>query len=717
MESKRTAKGGAIQDLYNLARLYGVEIAFDDVTGRRREASADSLLAVLASLGAPAAKLGDVKQALRDRRQSLWRRGVEPVMLAWDGGPAEAAIRLPRSQARGAWECVLHCEDGSERRWSGRLEELADGDSAVVERTAYVEKRLPLPHRIPLGYHRLVIELGGRQFETLLLAAPTRAYSPQGRGWERSWGVFLPLYALHSQESWGAGDFDDLADLAQWVQDLGGGLVGTLPLLAAFLDEPYEISPYAPVSRLFWNEFYVSLRNVPELPLSGAARELLASSEFHREVGDLRSAPLVDYRRQMALKRRVLEELSRSFFAKPSDRVAAFERYAADEPQLHDYAAFRAVGDRLRTPWSQWPAPLRDGEIKEGDYNEDVKRYHLYAQWLVHQQLEALAERERAGGAGLYLDLPLGVNRDGYDVWRERPSFALGVEGGCPPDVVFPKGQNWGFTPLHPERIRERSYRHVRAFVQHQLEFAKTLRIDHMASFHRVFWIPPGAEAGDGVYVRYPAEELYAVFSLESHRHRTILIGEDLGTVPPEVPAAMARHNFHRMYVVQYEVKPDPGAALPDPPAASVASVNTHDMPPFAAFWEGTDTAQRRGMGLIGAEAAEEEIALRAKFRGALYRFLHAQGLVDEANEAAVYHACLAFLRDSPARLLLVNLEDLWRETQSQNVPSTGGESPNWRRKARLSLEEICADPRVREILQDLARALAPVNGRRPTSR
>src|SRR5205085_1675658 len=155
--------------------------------------------------------------------------------------------------------------------------------------------------------------------------------------------------------------------------------------------------------------------------------------------------------------------------------------------------------------------------------------------------------------------------------------------------IVFPEGQNWGFVPLHPENIRTQGYRYVREFLRHQMKYAKILRIDHVASLHRVFWIPPGSDADDGVYVRYPAEELYGVFALESYRHQTILVGEDLGTVPPEVPRAMTRHNFHRMYVMQYELQPDPGAALPDPPAMAIASINTHDMPPFGGFWKGHD--------------------------------------------------------------------------------------------------------------------------------
>lgn len=693
-------------ELRELAALYGVQTAYEDATGRRVEAAAESLLAVLPALGAPVEKPGDVADALRNRAQSHWRRSVEPVALAWNGSAAAIDVRLPAKRTTASVSCSLRVEHGEERCWSAHLDDSWEGGNATVEGVLYVTRRLTIPGPLPTGYHRLTLDLPGGPAETLVISAPTRSYSPRGRGWQRAWGVFLPLYSLHSRRSWGGGDFGDLDELTEWARRLGAGLVGTLPLMPAFLDEPYEISPYSPVSRLFWNEFYLDVTQVPEVAASAEARAVLESGDFAAELDSLRSAPFVDYRRQAALKRRVLEEAAATFFSTPSDRRAAFERYVAEHPQAADYANFRAAGERLHRPWSGWPAPLRDGMVREGDYDEAAKRYHLYAQWLADGQLRAVSEKARAGGFGLYLDLPLGVNAAGYDTWRERDAFAIGIAGGAPPDPMFPKGQNWGFVPLHPQGIRDTGYRYVRAFLRHQLRFAGVLRIDHMPSFHRVYWVPPGCDASRGAYVTYPAEELYAIFSLESHRHRTLLVGEDLGTVPPEVPAAMARHNVHRMSVVQYELKPDPGAALPDTPAASLACVNTHDMPPFAAFWEGRDIGERRELGLIEDEAAGREGQGRGELREALAAFLRSQGLLaGNENAGDVLRALLAHLRDGPARVLLVNLEDLWSETKSQNVPSTTGEeSPNWRRKARYSFEEFTHLPEVLDAIRQVSR-------------
>jgi 4-alpha-glucanotransferase len=184
-----------------------------------------------------------------------------------------------------------------------------------------------------------------------------------------------------------------------------------------------------------------------------------------------------------------------------------------------------------------------------------------------------------------------------------------------------------------------------------------------------------------------------------------MLVGEDLGTMPPDVPEAMSRHNFHRMHVIQYELKSEAAAALSQPPAAALAMINTHDMAPFAGFWHGRDLEERRGAGLLNENKLDDERVARVELRKSLLQYLEANGLVSaNADVEDIFRACLAHLRDSPARLLLINLEDLWQETQSQNIPSTSGESPNWRRKARYSFEEFSTHAQVLDILHEVSK-------------
>jgi 4-alpha-glucanotransferase len=272
---------------------------------------------------------------------------------------------------------------------------------------------------------------------------------------------------------------------------------------------------------------------------------------------------------------------------------------------------------------------------------------------------------------------------------------------GCPPDLVFTKGQDWGFPPLHPQKLRESGYRHFIEVLQHHLREAGLLRLDHVMGLHRLFWIPQGFPASEGLYVRYPAQELNAILCIESHRHRARIVGENLGTVPPSVNSSMARHRVREMFVVQYELKPEANKALRSIPSRSVASINTHDMPPFKAFWDELDIRDRSDLGLINKHEIKQESTQRKALLRALIRFLIRGGWLskNKLDAATVLRACLSYLSASAAEMVLVNLEDLWLETASQNVPGTSLERPNWRRKARLSLQEICRSPQISAIL------------------
>jgi 4-alpha-glucanotransferase len=717
-----------LRQLRQLASLYSVQTAYYDVLHRRQSASAESLLAVLPALGASVATPEDVREALRERKQEIWRRVLEQVTVAWDGeigahghtrvgahGRAPLPVRLPVNKSGASWKVNLKLETGEEQAWKLPGGDLPILESDEVEGVQYVIKGLALPDKLPWGYHRVALEVPGLpRAETLIISTPIKAYSPyaegfdsaQPKGQSQAWGVFLPLYALRGQNlASPSANFSHLEALAQWVGSLGGSIVATLPILAAFLDEPFEPSPYAPASRLLWNEYYVDVSRAPELEQCPEAQAILASSSFVQEIEQLRQSPLIDYRRGMALKRWVLEKLAQCCFDGASPQREALEQFIASQQCIEEYARFRATMEKQGAPWSSWPEPLQKGNLRPGDYDNEVKQYHLYAQWLAHEQVLELVRTGRDYGAELYLDLPLGVHPDGYDVWRYQDLFVREATAGAPPDAFFGQGQNWGFHPLHPEKLRQAGYDYYISYLRHHLETAGLLRIDHVMGLHRLFWVPQGLEASQGTYVRYPVEEFYAILSLESHRNKAVIVGEDLGTVPPQVRPAMLRHGLHRMYVVYFDMRDSPRQALGSVPANALASINTHDMPPFAAFWEGLDIRYREELGQQSKEGAEQELAQRKILDQALVAFLRQRGLLSRGsgNPEEVLQAILYWLGQSPASMVLVNLEDLWLETQPQNIPATGPERPNWRRKARYSLEEFSQMPQVVEVLQGLS--------------
>jgi 4-alpha-glucanotransferase len=688
-------------ELKELAGLYGVQTRYTSASGETCVASEAALVPILKSLGADLTN--GYAAAAEARLADFAAQLVEPVCVLWSSAPAMVPLLLRESDG-GTISARLTCEDGSRTNWTANVCDLSVQQITSVGAERYVRRKLALPNRPDLGYHTLEVTWGGQTWTTHVLSAPEQAWLPDGAVPAKSWGVFLPLYALRTERDWGVGDFSDLKSLVTWTQSLGGTVVATLPLLAAFLkNEPYEPSPYSPASRLFWNELFVDVESLAEFRASPAAQALVQSDAFQSRLAASRRAELVDYAGVMALKREVLEILAAELHTSSGTRKAELERLrSSSESGLADYARFRAVCERRGASWWTWPEPLRSGTITPADYDESAAWYHAYVQWVTDEQLRDFSAHASASGPGLYLDLPLGVNSDSYDVWREREAFAIDMSAGAPPDPFFPGGQCWGFPPLHPERIRASGYRYFRDVIRHHMRHAGILRLDHIMGLTRLYWIPHGISAKEGVYVQYRLAEFCAILCIESHRNRTVLVGEDLGTVPPEIPAAMQRHKIHQMYVAQFSVNPQSTVTLAPAPATSYAGVNSHDMPPFAAFWHGTDIADRLDLGILTAEQGREAEADRAQMRAAMQQFL--RGEVDPRlkgeDATAVLQAILRYLAGGDAPVLLVNLEDLWGETLPQNIPGTWRERPNWRRRARLSLAEICESAGVLSMLQ-----------------
>jgi 4-alpha-glucanotransferase len=432
----------------------------------------------------------------------------------------------------------------------------------------------------------------------------------------------------------------------------------------------------------------------------------MESSRPSSSRGGAPNAELIDYPAEMQRKRRILEALAASFFAQDSPGRESLTEYCLQHPELERFAEFRAVGERQGVAWPAWPERLRDGTIRPADYDPAVFQYHLYTQWQVDRQLESLKDRADRLRLLWYLDFPLGVNGGGYDVWRERGLFVREASGGAPPDSFFTRGQDWGFPPLHPGQLRGQGYAYFIRALRNHLRHARMLRFDHVMGMHRLYWIPRGFSAQEGVYVRYALEEMCAILTLESHRFGARIVGENLGTVPPAVDRALTRHGLDDMYVLQYETNPEKGTALRDVPATSVASVNTHDMPQFAAYWQGLDIQDRVQMGLFDEEEANHEQQRRQQLRDRLVDFLVGRGLLDtdQPQCAQVLQACEAFLAASDAGIVLVNLEDLWGETEPQNRPGTYREYPNWQRKARWTFDSFSEMPDVHRIFDVIDR-------------
>jgi 4-alpha-glucanotransferase len=671
-----------------LASLHGVQASYEGTDGREHRAEDAVVLAILQALGVPIDAVAHAPDVLREHGATTATRPLQPVLVHRVGRAGYAEVTVPSTVHPRSVSCALACEDGSERRWP--LSASVVGMAAdVVGGTHTKRYRLALEpdgqEPIAPGYHRFAVEWPGAAFSALLISAPACPQSP------RAWGAFLPLHALRTDDDWGVGSYTDMAALGRWIGELGGSMLGALPLYPAFLDPPADPSPYLPVSRLAYNDVFVDPTALPELGLAPEARRLLASDAFRRQVSVAHHATLVDYEAVALLRRQVLEPMAAALIGTASSRRDAFRAFVHARPELAAYARFRATGDRV----GHRTGALAHLPESDADAGPTVD-YHLYAQWVAATQLGAAAD-----ASSLYADLPIGVHPEGFDpLWAPR-SFVPGVHGGAPPDLFFAGGQDWSFPPLHPAQMRDDGYAYFAAVLRRAMSHAAFLRVDHIMGLQRLYWIPEGFGAQHGAYVSYRADELHAVVSLEAFRAGTVVVGEDLGTVPDGVRQRMAEDRMLRSWVLQFEsTATEP---LPDPHAGMLASWGTHDLPRFAAYLWGDDIDEREANGQLSQEAATVERTGRGHWRHA---FLRAVGLPEAAHGDDVtidaLRACLAHLATSAADLVLVDLEELWGERQPQNRPGTGTEAANWRQRANRTLAAAQRDSGTVDFLRRL---------------
>ncbi len=682
-----------------LARLHGIQTSYVDVGRHRVVASDETLRALLLSLGVPAGNRADLEASWRGAAEDRLRRGVDDVVVAWNGvlGCVDCFVPEASREVR----VSIELEDGG-------MMPLDTGTRAgAVEdggRPGYRRLRLHAGERLPLGYHRLVCERDGVRECSLLLSAPVRCYEGEA-GDGRQWGLFAPLYALRSATDSGAGSYSGLSELARYTGHLGGGMVGTLPLLPCYFEEGSELSPYVPVSRLLWSEFYIDVDLVPTMPGCAEAAHVLYEEDVVRTREGLRQSSRVDYIAVQRFKRSVLRAMYQRVAHNPTVQ-SSIDAFLAVTPHAGRCAAFLAARGRLQAEWRDWPEAARRGDLS-GLAPHEERRVHEFAQWLAHEQVSGCVARAKSDGVGLYLDLPVGVHPDGYDTWQFPDSFLGGAVTGAPPDIVFTTGQRWGSPPLHPEGIRRQHYDYVRQYLAHHMRAARILRVDHVMGLHRIYCIPDGAEPSAGVYLRYRPEEWYAILSIEAHRHKTVLVGEDLGLVPGTVRRAMARHRLNRMFVLYYEMDGIAAGRAPEPPLRCLASLNTHDMPPFASMWQALDICEHERIGIVQPEQVAAAVKSRRKVVRAFRKVLSA--LCPEAAAGGledVLRCTLGWLGEGRSRYVMVNVEDLWLETGQQNVPGVGSAYPSWRQRTALTLEQMWRDPRLERALELLRTAM-----------
>lgn len=695
-----------------LAERRGIVSSYWDLVGRERITSDATREALLAAMGVDASDEARAARALAALEAEAAARWIEPVLVwrEYAGAAPAVPVRVPPGIDTGTWRIELHEEGGARAVAEGPLPLPGARDEAG--RTL-----LPLPARPPAGYHELALAVDGpglahRARQCLVMAPRTALPVRERAGAAGGFGLWANLYTVRSRTNAGFGDLTDLGALLEWCGAAGGAFVGVNPL-HAIAGRGTAITPYSPTSRLYRNVLYLDVEAVPELASCDAARRVLADPAWQAERARLRAAAEIDHDALLDAKLAVLRPLFACFTAAGAGtpRAAAFAAWRAREGEaLEDFAAFEALAEQFGSPrapatdWRSWPAPYRDprGPAVAAFRREraDAIAFRAWLQFELDRQLAAAAARGRAAGLaiGVYQDLAVGSAPDSADTWMAQGAFAHGAAVGAPPDDYAPDGQNWGFAPLDPHRLRAGGYRTWSRLLRAGFAHAGALRIDHAMGMMRLFWIPEGRPGSEGTYVHYATEEMLGVLALESRRAGALVIAEDLGTVPPEFRERLADWEVLTSAVAYFERDGErfrPAAAYPP---GALATVQTHDLVPLAGHRDGVDLRIRRRVGQIAdddalaaalAERAREHAALLARLRAD--GFLPAEGEPDLATLCVALHA---FLAATPCALVAASLDDLAGEREPVNVPGVPVERHrSWSRRMARPLEALREDP------------------------
>jgi 4-alpha-glucanotransferase len=697
-----------------MARLRGIGEAYHDYRGELRHFSvktrADLLRAMGCNVDDPAALAAELS-ALEIAR---WRRLLPPVATA-RGSRIGVDLNVPAREFGATFVWSVNLEDGGRRTGSLSTADCPELWRGEVEGSWITRRRFDIPVELPPGYHELEIVLAGGVSRCRLVSSPPECYEPAaivaGR---RLWGVAVQLYTVRSRSNWGIGDFGDLKQLVRWLAPRGAGFIGLNPLHALAPADPARSSPYSASSRHFLNVLYIAVPDVPEFHECAAALARVSEPGFAERLRQLRTAPLVDYPGVAEAKFEILELLFQHFqerhLSQATERAAAYQAFvAAGGTLLELHARFDAMDQHFRatlcTPsgWLSWPPEYRDANGVAATQFAATHRhqveFHLYLQWLAHDQLtgaQALT-RELGMPIGLYGDYAVGSNPSGSETWVDQTSYRMGAEIGAPPDPLALRGQGWGIPPQDPFVMETQQLQGFVRLIRNNMHYYGALRLDHVMSLCRLWWVAAGDSPIDGAYVHYPLQQLLTVLALESVRGACLVVGEDLGVVPDEMRRAMPEFGLYHYKVLLFE-KVGGRFRRPDEfVQRALGTVTTHDMPTLRSYWEGRDIDLRRGLNLYPNPGIEHEVVReREADRVELLTALAGQGLKpqspaapQEPFTAELAQALHVYLARSRTVLVALQIEDLLGMAEPVNVPGTDREYPNWQRKLTMDVEDM----------------------------
>jgi 4-alpha-glucanotransferase len=535
------------------------------------------------------------------------------------------------------------------------------------------------PQALPSGTYRLRLTDAANSSEDLPLIVAPKAFAGN---FDRTWLIAVQLYGVRSARNWGMGDFTDLKNLIELASKFGADGIGLNPLHALFDDRPTDCSPYSPNSRLFLNALYIDVEAIPEYR-GDIDRNALAR---------LRQSAIVDYAGVAELKWRALRSAFAGFKANArAERRQRFEQFRNERGALlSHFACFEALRHRLTGPWWEWPAQWRQpdegkcAELRNGDDRSEIE-FVEFVQWTADRQLAACKALANKLGmkVGLYLDVAVGVQSDGFDAWNEQEAISRLLAVGAPPDPLNTLGQNWGLAGFNAAGLEIKSFEPYREMLRASMRHAGAIRLDHVLGLKRLYLVPHGFPAKNGAYVQMPLEALFAVTALESLAHKCVVIGEDLGTVPEGFREQMIEWGIWSYLVVMFQ-RDDSGRFHDSDNYLKNALVtfNTHDLSTYAGWRSFGDLKLKRSINVDPGESDEAR--------------WHALHMLDEALrlhgiDRNDFYSVARLIARTPSRLMAISLEDLLGVVDQPNIPGTINEHPNWRQRLPVALEDIAA--------------------------
>jgi 4-alpha-glucanotransferase len=684
-------KDTVIEDVASRA---GIMVDWSDHAGKPHRVAIQSLRTILAALGLPCETPGDVAESQR----ILGNRARPAMITATVGAPVSLAFF-----GEGAPSRALLCEEKGTKR---------DLDIGL----SHCRRELP-PINTP-GYHRLEF---GNDCVSIAVAPPRCPGVREIAETDKVYGLAAQIYALRRAGDCGIGDTGSVIELATEAAALGADMLALSPVHALFGADPGHFSPYSPSSRLFLNPLHADPR-----VLFGEERvkQALSRTNAAADLAQLEHEDLIDWPRSTQLKMTLFREIFEDFclhdLAGGSSSLAAdFEKFrAAGGRLLANHAVFETlhayqVGKNPAAwHWTQWPQPLRDPS-RDGVRSFALTRqkevtFQCFLQWLADRSLSAAQENAKKAGMriGLVADLAIGMSGGGSHAWTSQGDILTGLEIGAPPDLYNATGQNWGLTTFSPRSLAANGFSPFIATLRAGLRHAGGLRVDHAMGFMRLWVIPHGADPSAGAYLSYPMNDLLRLTTLEAYRHRSIIIGEDLGTVPTGFHDLLAEVGIYGMRVLWFERK---GGSFMPPQTwdvAAAAMTSTHDLPTVAGWWSGADIDMRALSGFTDSvEAARQTRAKERRLLWRAFRRTRAAEGKQPGKEGAgrAVDAAVEFISKSRSDIALLPIEDALAIEEQPNVPGTTDEFPNWRRRYPGCASELLRAPEVKQRLGSLA--------------